>query len=271
MKAIKFLLLGLCLALCACAKPERKIAVQTWSLNAYTLEESLNILKPLGVKAIEVYQQPISKKYPKVRFGHNMNDEQRAFVKKLLKDADIKVIATGVWGGNGSDQDIEQICAFAKEFEIPTIVTEAKKDKLDIWSKMCKKYGVRMCIHNHQRGTSMNNNYYDPKVVMELIKGYDNIGACPDNGAWSRSGIDSVEGFKTMKGKIYEVHLKDQKEFNNLRSPAAAYGKGVLDMKAILAELDAQGFDGYLVIEHGDDQKTIVDILKTDLEFLRNN
>ncbi len=278
MKLLISSIIALNLFLCGCSsaqksaykRPERKVAVQTYTMNSYTLEDSLNKLKPLGVKAIEAWNgQKLSSKYPGVTFDYRMNSQQRAFAKKILSDAGIKVISTGVFGDVKDEATIEKICAFAKEFGIPTIVTEARKEKLPIWSKLCKKYGLRMCIHNHQRGSA--NDYYDPNVVMGIISAYDNIGACPDNGAWSRSGLDSVECLKIMKGKIYEVHLKDQKVFNNLKSPAAAYGKGVLDMKAILAELDAQGFDGYFVIEHGDDQKVILDIIKQDIDFLKKN
>ncbi len=280
MKLLALSVIILNLALFGCSSPEkslpkqsgRKVAVQTYSMRFYSLEDSLNKLESLGVNAIEAWNgQRLSGKYPGVTFDYRMNDQQRAFAKKILSDAKIKVISTGVFNDVEDATTIDKICSFAKEFGIPTIVTESRKEKLPIWSELCKKYGLRMCIHNHQKGNSNNNDYYDPNVVMDLIGSYANIGACPDNGAWSRSGLDSVKCLKAMRGKIYEVHLKDQKKFDDLKSPAAAYGKGVLDMKAILGELDAQGFDGYLVIEHGDDQKEILDIIRHDIDFLKNN
>ena len=46
------------------------------------------------------------------------------------------------------------------------------------------------------------------------------------------------------------IHLKDQLEFGNVKNQPVPFGTGALDMKAILAELDRQGFDGYFLIEY---------------------
>ena len=247
-------------------KEPRKVAVQTYTFNQYTLEETVGHLKVIGIDAIECWNgQRLSAKYPNVKFNQGMNAEQRKFAKEILKG--FKLISYGVINAN-NEAELKSICEFAKEFSIPMIITEAPKDQLPLWEKYCQDYNLKMAIHDHQKGSG--NEYYRPELVMELVKDYKNIGICCDNGAWSRSGLDCVKSFKIVEGKIFEIHFKDQKVFDNLQSPATIYGQGVLDMKGMLAELDRQGYNGYFVIEHGDKGDTPA-IVKADLEFLRNN
>ena len=136
----------------------------------------------------------------------------------------------------------------AKEMGVPLILTESRPELLPAWEKSCQKYGVKMAIHNH--ASNSGNNYYNPKIVMDMVKPYKNIGACPDNGHWSRSGIDSVYGYKALSGKIFAVHIKDQAEYGNIKNQCVPFGEGVLDMEGMLAELDRQGFDGPFIIEY---------------------
>ncbi|MBR7105620.1 MAG: sugar phosphate isomerase/epimerase [Opitutales bacterium] len=128
-----------------------------------------------------------------------------------------------------------------------------------------------MSLHSHERRPKQPEyKHYDPAFLMTVIKDYKNVGICADNGAWSRSGLDVVGGFKTIKGKLFEIHLKDQKTFNDLKSLCTPYGEGVLDMKAILAEIDSQGFDGYFIIEDGS-YKDYVSTVEKNLKYLQNN
>ncbi len=281
-KALVILCASIALLVSACGeksnaaapkKGERKVAVQTYSMRNYTLEDSIALLSKLPVRAIEAWNgQKISSKYPNVKFDHKMNAEQRKFIKDLVSKNGFKIISMGVLGGKSisTDEEIMKNFEFAKYFDIPVVTIEPlSKDHLKTLDKYAKQYGLTLAIHNHQRGSG--NDFYDPNVVMDYIKAYPEIGACPDNGAWSRSGLDPVKCFKIMEGKITLVHLKDQEKFNDLSSLATAYGKGVLDMKAMLAELDRQGYNGYLVIEHGNDSDKIMPIIEHDVKFLSEN
>lgn len=107
--------------------------------------------------------------------------------------------------------------------------------------------------------------------MRKIVDKYKNIGFCAETGAWSRSGIDPIAALKTADGKIFALHLKDQKTFGDINSPGVNYGTGALDMKGILAELDRQGFDGDFVIEQGDDQKNAFEIVRFNAEWLKNN
>lgn len=256
----------------ACAiekKTQRKIAVQTACCWSKTFEEAVNIISQVnGVRYIEAFGQIISTKFDKARVGPYMTLEQKTFVKNLLAEKNLKLISYGVTGA-ADEKGIRRLFEFAKEFGIELLEIEPPIWQLPIFDKMAEEYGIKVAIHCHERNDR--NQWWDPNVVMKNIEKYKNIGVCAETGAWSRSGIDPVKAMKIAEGRIYGAHLKDQKTFNNLHSPAVIYGTGCLDMKAILAEFDRQKFDGYLVIEHGNDQDKSLEVIRRDVEFLEKN
>ena len=230
-------------------KEPRKVAVQMYTFRNFTLEESIPMLTKEGITGLGLTAgQDISKKYPKLRIGPNMNAEQKAFLKKLISDNGCQIASFGVTGAK-DEAGIKAMCEFAKEMGIPVILTESPAWQLPLWEKYCGDNGIKMAMHNHATDNG-HNNYYDPRVVKNLIKDYKNIVAAPDNGHWSRSGIDPVWGYKVLDGQIAVIHFKDQKEFGNIKNQCVPYGTGALDMKGMLAELDREGYKGYFVIEY---------------------
>ena len=127
-----------------------------------------------------------------------------------------------------------------------------------------------MYIHNHG-SDNKRNNYYDPNVVWNLVKDYEYIGACPDVGHWSRSGIKPIDGYKIVHSKMGVIHFKDQKEFGNIKNQNVAIGTGALDLAAVLAYLDSVGYDGYFVIENENIADDPMPMLTESVEFMRTH
>ncbi len=251
-------------------KEPRKVAVQTYTLRKNTLEESIPMLKSIGINALGCSGgQFISAKYPNVKFGPSMNQEQRDFVKKLLKDNGFVIASFGVTGAK-DEAGIKAIYEFSKEMGAPVIITEAPENLLPIYEKYGEIYNIRMCIHNHGKDSKANN-YYDPNVVWNLIKNYKYIYACPDIGHWSRSGIKPIDGLKALQGKFDVMHFKDQREFNNIKNENVVLGEGALNIKEVLAYLDSIGYKGYLVLENESIADNPMPDLTASVEFLRKN
>ena len=250
-------------------KQPRKVAVQAYSLNRFTFEEAVEKLKPLKLDGIECYPgQRLSAKYPKAKTHYMLSAEERAYMKKLLKDANLKMISFGVVHAK-SEEEIEKICQFVKEMGGTKVITEAPVYWFPVWDKMCKKYGLTMCLHHH--ATNSANQYWDTDVVKKYTKGFDNIRTNPDPGHWSRSGIDPVKALKALSGTIASIHFKDQREFNNIKNQPAPFGEGVLDVKGMLEELDKQGYNGYFVIEYEDNWLNNIPEIEKCVKYLRSN
>lgn len=249
------------------ARPEhRKIAVQTWSMHKMTLVQTLERIKTLDIDGVELFPgQKLGGKYPDAKVGPSLNPEQIAYLKKILKDAGVKPVSFGVTGG-GSEKNIEAICKFAKEMGIARVLTEDPVASWQIWDRIGKKYGVTMCVHHHTKTSS--NQYYDAELVKKYASKYDNVKANPDVGHLALSGIDPVENLKILKGEIGSVHFKDLGAKSRRCVP---FGEGNLGVDKMLAELDSQGYDGFLVIEYEADWDNNLPQIKKCVEYLRTH
>lgn len=251
------------------AKQPRKIAIATFTLKDYPLDEILPMVKSIGVDAINVNPNTkLSKKYPNATFK-TMNAEQKEFLKKLLADNGIKIIGSGVVRVK-SEKELEDYCELAKEFGFSNLLCECPTKDFPMWEKVMAKYDMKVGLHNHAKDSKANN-YYDPKNVLEAIKPYPHMYACPDNGHWSRSGLRGEDCYPILKGRILELHFKDQKEFGSTKNQCVPLGTGELNCKNLLKVLDEIGFDGYFSLEHEGLQGNPLPPLKISVEFLKNN
>lgn len=263
-------------ALAACAfgaqqqapQKHRKVAVQTYSLNRFSLEESIEKLKGLGLDGVEIYPGQRLYKKGKQKFGPQMSKADRDKVKKMLADANLKVVSFGVTGAN-SERQIEQICEFAKDMGIERVLTESPIGLLPAWNEIGKKYGVTMCLHHHAKDSR--NQWWMPEIMGKYARTYENVKSNPDVGHWSRCAINPVEALKKLDGTIGSVHFKDQKEFGNPRNQPVPFGEGDLDVKGMLKELDRQGYDGFFVIEYEGEWNNNIPSIRKCVQYLRNN
>lgn len=256
----------------ATAKAERKIAVQSYTCYKMPLDEMFKMFNELGVKYVEICGGKLGGAYPNVGVGPGMKPEHLQALKDLTKKYDITLISYGVCGPK-DEKGIKSVCEFAKALGLQFVSTECTPDLFPLWEKYCDQYNIKMCIHNHaRRDKNPDYKFWDFNWVAKEIAPYKNIGVCADNGAWECSGLNSVEGMKVLGDKVFTVHLKDQKEFNVRNSPAVIYGTGAVDVAATLKQLDKQGFDGFLIIEHGnDDISKKREIVSKDIEFIKKN
>ena len=248
------------LALSAQAK-HRKIAVQTYTFNRFSLEESIEKLKGLPIDGLEVYPgQRVYKDKSKVdangkpiTFNERMAKQDIENVKKMLADANLKIVSIGCTGAPNNEDNFKKTMAFCKEFAIERIVTESPVRDWDTFEKCSEKFGnneVDLCIHNHEKGSS--NQYWHPQVVKILLEQgkYKHVFSGADVGHWSRCNLDPIAGLKALKGKFKTLHFKDQKEFGNPQNLCVPFGEGQLKDKEMLKELDKQKYDGWFVIEY---------------------
>ncbi len=251
-------------------KQPRKVGVAMYTFHRRTLEEVAPLFKEWGVDAIGLSSTPLSSKFPKAKTGYKMPAEQREYLKKLLADNNLKIASYGVITPK-NEADIIQACEFAKEMNIPLILTEALSDTIPLWEKYCEKYGLKMALHNHAVDRAKFNMYYNPNIVQGIIKNYKNIYACPDNGHWARSGIDALAGYKILNGKIAMIHFKDLESFDDLKAQPVPHGQGVLKVKEQLAELDKLCYDGYYMVEYEKNFNDNIADVRECVKFLKNN
>ena len=97
------------------------------------------------MKYVECYpEQKLSDKYPNARVDWNLNAEQRAFLKKLMKDTGVQMKSYGCTMKSPRpvaelEAQVKNVCEFAADMGVEQVQTEAKFCEIPMWLKYAKK------------------------------------------------------------------------------------------------------------------------------------
>ena len=223
-----------------------RLGSQAYTFRVYSLEETLAKMKSIGLKYVELYPGQKITKQGTATTTFTASAEDRALIKKLLKDNGITAICYGVVSGK-NEEEWKAIFEFAKEIGIEHITTEPAMNQLEIVDKLCNQYKIRAALHNHPVPSI----YWHPSIILDQLKGRSNmIGVCGDIGHWVRSGLDPVTCIKELKGRLIAFHVKDLTVFGSKTAHDVPWGTGVSNIAGVLNELKQQGFKGYFSAEY---------------------
>lgn len=244
-----------------------RVGIQTYTFRGDTFQIAVARISALKVKYVEAYPgQPLSASMPGVTVGPGMSPDARQKMRQILDSRGVILHNFGVVGLPNNEAECRKVFDFAKEMGIQIIVSEPEDAAFPLIERLVKEYGIRVAIHNHAKPS----HYWDPNVVLANVKGRDvRIGASPDTGHWMRSGVKPVEGIRKLKGRMNSVHLKDVKEMNVPETRDWPLGQGIADVPAILKELEAQKFDGTIIIEYEASQPNPTDDVAQCIGYLR--
>ncbi|MCY7309921.1 MAG: sugar phosphate isomerase/epimerase [Chitinophagaceae bacterium] len=242
-----------------------QLAIQTWTFHKYGFFESVSKARELGVKYLEVYPGQKSGHGDDNPFSYTLPSERRDNLKNYLKKVGVKVVALGVVDKYYYNKDnLEKFFEFAQYMGIPFITAEPEWEDLDAFNTLAEKYKVKVALHCHPKPSS---HYWHPDSIVAAMKGRKNIGAWPDIGHWARNGVNIQEAMKKLEGKIWGLHFKDVKEFDNVKTEDTLFGKGVCDLPAVLKELKRQKFKGVISMEYEANENNNMGDMKRNKEF----
>ncbi|MDR3234609.1 MAG: sugar phosphate isomerase/epimerase [Planctomycetaceae bacterium] len=239
------------------------LALQTWTFRLFDLDEGIRKTKQAGVNEIEI-AGGITIGGEKKR-ASAMNAEERKRIKDVLQETGVKAVSLG--GCQGTTQEFD----FAAEFALQRLQGEPPFENLVEVSQRAEKYKVRFSLHNHAKP----NKYWD---YRETLKRLDNctpfIGFCPDTGHFIRSGLDPLQTVKDLKGRIFEIHLKDLNIPDNKDGKAnlhdVPWGTGQGKVKDILHLLSEEKTAVSVIIEYEYHWEDNLDEVKQCVSFFRN-
>ncbi len=248
-----------------------EVGVSAYSFRQVTAFEAIEKAKACGAEVIEFFLwQKLSPEHPDVILNQNLSDEQIAALKAKLQASGIRAVNAYFGDIGKTESDTRKLFAFAKKLGLRGLTGEPPPEKLDLVEKMVKEYDVQFCFHNHAKNPAKPEyRNWDPDYLMGLMKSRDpRMGFCVDTGHIYRSGMNPVAYLKTVRGRVFSVHLKDIKEAR-LGSPDLPYGQGIGNIPAVLDELKRQGFKGHVGVEfdhlsdHLDaDVKSCLDVIR---------
>lgn len=248
-------------------KPEKEgwnLSIQSYSFHLFSVMESLDKTRELGVKFIEIYPgQRLGEGFGEDVFGYNLSSEQRAKLIAAAKERDVKIISTGVWTAEREEWD--KIFSFAKEIGVEFISAEPNREDWDVIEELVKKYNIKLAVHNHPNEKS----YWNPAILLEHIGDRSKlIGSCADVGHYKRMGLDPIDCLHALDGRILSLHMKDilSKDAENPEEDTI-WGQGVLNVEGILKELKSQNFKGYFTIEYEANWENSLPDIKKSIDY----
>ena len=164
-----------------------QLILQSWTTNRFTVAESIDYAKKLGLHGIEIFPGQALAQGAR---GSGARDGA-ADIKLMLdtaKAADVKIMDTGVIGIPDREDEARKLFDWAKKMGITEIVSEPNEKSLPMIDKLAAEYNIKVAIHDHPKPS----HYWDPEYTFDKIKDFKHIGFCADVGHWKRSGLDPV-------------------------------------------------------------------------------
>jgi len=223
-----------------------KIGVATYTFREWPIEETIKGLQRAGVKYISI-------KNVKNHIDLSHTPEERRQRAKMFRDAGMVPLSVGNVSMRSGEDDIRKAFEYARDVGVPTIVCAPSQDAIPILDKMVKEFDLKLAIHNH--GPEDKGFFPSPYDVWKAVEKYDKrIGLCIDVGHTARAGVDPAEAILKCRERLYDLHLKDISALGNRNTPVEA-GRGILDLKAILAALLKINYQGLAGFEYEKDGK----------------
>ena len=271
LKYIAIIIVGLCLVpgLAAQSKAAAngwKLGVQSYSFHKFTLLETFDKVKELGLQYIEVYPgHKLGGEFGAKTFGHTLNAADRKRLLEIASSKGIKIIATGVSVPEKRDE-WEQLFIFAKEMGMEIITAEPAYEDWDLVESLAGKYNIKLAVHNHPQPSG----YWNPDLLLQQISRRSTvIGSCADVGHWAREGLSQIDCLKKLEGRIISLHFKDiaPKQEGEKEQHDVIWGSGILQVRQMLLELKRQNFRGLLSIEYEYNWDNSVPDIRRCIEF----
>lgn len=222
-----------------------QMAIHERTFEKSTLYEAMDKTAALGLKYMSLSAKVKLDDETSVATD-SLTDEQIADIKKHLAAKNLTLVNAYV-PLPANEVKCRKQFEFAKKMGIDLLVGEPPTAALDTVDKLCREFNIRVAIHDHPKGHSL---YWKPELVLAAIKDRTPLmGACADTGHWSRSGLDTVECLKTLRGHVFALHFKDLTE-KDPKGHDVPWGTGVGNCKGMMEELQRQGFHGAFCVEY---------------------
>lgn len=242
------------------------ISVQCWSLKKFSLFEAIEKSAQAGAQGVEIFPgQMLSPEKKNVKVGPEMPAEEIVAMLAHAKKHNIAIVNFGVVNIPNDEEKARKFFEFGKTLGVYGISTEAL-DSLDVLEKLSKEYDIKVCFHNHPKPTSL----WNPDTVLKAIQGrHANVGFCADLGHWASSGLNPLDVIKKIAPHVHAFHMKDR---TSITGPThdEIFGKGIIDLGAILDEVRKHGFKGNVTIEYEHNWDNNVPDITQCVQYLRD-
>jgi sugar phosphate isomerase/epimerase len=222
-----------------------RVGAQSYTFRNFTTEQALKRMQDLGLHYVEFY--------PK----HAPLTGDRARIDALLRLCKDYGITPAAWGVQRFTRDHDQnrnYFEFGRALGLKMLSADPDPDSFDSLDKLCEEYKIAIGIHPHgPEGLGRLHRWYSAETILKAVKDHHPlVGSCLDTGHLIRAAqlgkkLDPAQQIRLMGARNFGIHLKDH---DNDRKTDVVFGKGVLDVMAVLKALRDVGFKGMISIEY---------------------
>ena len=216
-----------------------RLGITAYTFHKYTLFETVDKTAGLGLSYLGGLSfQKVSEQIPKP-FDGELDDDELKQIRLKLDSAGVRLLTHYYARIPGDEEGCRRVFEFGRKMGIEAFISEPPLDALDTIERYCDEYDVKLAIHNH--GEKASPHYWHPEKILNVCRDRSSrIGACPDLGYWMRSGIDPIEGLKTLGGRLICVQMHDLNELSG-EGHDVPWGTGVGRPEQFLEEIDRLG------------------------------
>src|SRR5687768_12643860 len=150
MKKISFVALAFFILSCSSKKKPQSnsqfaqdwnIGLQLWTFRLFSFHDAIAKADSCGIKYVQAFPgQNLGGSWTG-KFDPDMTTEQRQAVKDYVKSKGIKINSYGVTGSD-NEEGWKTLFAFAKDMDIPLIVSEPEDEQWDYINKLAGEYNI---------------------------------------------------------------------------------------------------------------------------------
>lgn len=221
-----------------------RLGLASYSTRKFSLDETLAMANRLNLKqiALKSMHMPLES-----------SEEEIKNITAKFEKAGIDLYGGGVIYMKTA-QEVKNAFRYAKAAKMKVIIGVPDHNLLPLVEMKVKETNIKLAIHNHGPGDKI---YPTPEVVYDKIKMLDpRIGLCMDVGHVQRLGLDPVKNIKKYADRLYDIHLKDVDK-SEAEGKSVEFGRGVLDIPAVLKALKAVNYTGVMAMEFEKDSEDV--------------
>ncbi len=213
-----------------------QLLCQASTFRELTVTEMLDILHANGFHHVELSPgQSLSPDHKDIKIGPDMAPKYLELLNAKLRDVHLDIVSYDVPEFGHGETDARKVFEFAKDLNVKNIVSAPSTDSLEMLDKLATEYQINIAFLSPPGSPP----YIDSDALFKAIKERSiHIGVCADIVEWRRAGQDPVDRVRKLKGRIFEVHLKD----NSSPQETAA-------VSDVLKELSQQKFKGAFCVQ----------------------
>jgi sugar phosphate isomerase/epimerase len=221
------------------------VGVQSYCFRNFNREQALKRIADLGLNYVEFYQK---------HAPPESTPEQVTAILNLCKEYKVTPVAFGVQRFTKDHAANKRLFDFGQALGVKHFSADPDPDSFDSLDKLCEEYKISIAIHPHGPvGGGKLHRWWSAEEILKAVKDrHPLIGSCLDTGHLIRAAqlgqkLDPAQQVRVMGARNFGMHLKDH---DNEKKTDVIYGKGALDVPAVLKALKEVNFKGWISIEY---------------------